>query len=70
MQAARESGMVLAADGDGAYVVPGFLPAFDAMAALCKLLQLLAPVTATVSELVAELPEVNISNTRCRARGR
>ena len=61
MQAARESGMVLAADGDGAYVVPDFLPAFDAMAALCKLLQLLAPVTTSVSELVAALPDVNIS---------
>ena len=61
MQAARESGMVLAADGDGAYVVPDFLPAFDAMAALCKLLELLAPVTTSVSELVAALPDVNIS---------
>jgi len=30
------------------------------MAALCKLLELLAPVSATVSELVAELPEVTI----------
>jgi mannose-1-phosphate guanylyltransferase/phosphomannomutase len=61
MQAARASGMVLAADGDGAYVVPDFLPAFDAMAALCKLLELLSPVTTPVSELVAALPEVNIS---------
>jgi mannose-1-phosphate guanylyltransferase / phosphomannomutase len=61
MQAARESGMVLAADGDGAYVVPDFLPAFDAMAALCKLLELFAPVTTSVSELVAALPDVNIS---------
>ena len=61
MQAARETGMVLAADGDGAYVIPDFQPAFDAMAALCKLLQLLAPVTTPVSELVAGLPEVNIT---------
>jgi mannose-1-phosphate guanylyltransferase/phosphomannomutase len=61
MQAARESGMVLAADGDGAYVIPDFQPAFDAMAALCKLLELLAPLTTPVSELVATLPDVNIS---------
>ena len=60
MQAASQSGMVFAAGGDGAYVIPDFQPAFDAMAALCKLLELLAPVTAPVSELVAELPEVNI----------
>jgi mannose-1-phosphate guanylyltransferase/phosphomannomutase len=61
LQAARESGVVLAADGDGAYVIPDFQPAFDAMAALCKLLELLAPVTTPVSELVAGLPEVNIT---------
>ena len=61
MQAARESGMVLAADGDGAFVIPDFQPAFDAMAALCELLELLAPMTTPVSELVAALPDVNIS---------
>jgi mannose-1-phosphate guanylyltransferase/phosphomannomutase len=61
MQAARESGMALAADGEGAYVIPDFQPAFDAMAALCKLFELLAPVTTPVSDLVAGLPEVNIS---------
>jgi mannose-1-phosphate guanylyltransferase / phosphomannomutase len=61
MQAARESGMVLAADGDGAFVIPDFLPAFDAMAALCKLFELLAPTTTPVSELVAALPAVNIT---------
>ena len=44
MQAASESGVVFAAGGDGAYVIPGFQPSFDAMAALCKLLELLAPV--------------------------
>ena len=60
MQAASESGMVFAAGGDGAYVIPGFQPSFDAMAALCKLLDLLASVSAPVSELVAELPEVTI----------
>jgi mannose-1-phosphate guanylyltransferase / phosphomannomutase len=60
MQAARETGMVFAAGGDGAYVVPNFQPSFDAMAALCMLLELLAPVSAPVSKLVAELPDVNI----------
>jgi mannose-1-phosphate guanylyltransferase/phosphomannomutase len=60
MQAASQSGMVFAAGGDGAYVIPGFQPSFDAMAALCKLLELLAPVSAKVSELAAELPEVTI----------
>ena len=35
---------------------PEFLPAYDAIASLCKLLELLAPVRRPVSELVADLP--------------
>jgi mannose-1-phosphate guanylyltransferase/phosphomannomutase len=42
-------------------VIPDFQPAFDAMAALCKLLELLAPVTSSLSEIAAEVPEVKIS---------
>ncbi|MGZ4317517.1 MAG: mannose-1-phosphate guanyltransferase, partial [Gaiellaceae bacterium] len=33
-----------------------FLPAYDATASLCKLLELLAPVRRPLSELVADLP--------------
>ena len=62
MQAAREPGMVFAAGGDGAYVIPDFQPAYDAMAALCKLLELLAPLTMPVSAFVDELPDVSISH--------
>jgi mannose-1-phosphate guanylyltransferase/phosphomannomutase len=40
----------------GGYVFPEFLPAYDAIASLCKLLELLAPVRRPVSELVADLP--------------
>jgi mannose-1-phosphate guanylyltransferase/phosphomannomutase len=40
----------------GGYVFPEFLPAYDAIASLCKLLQLLAPVQRPLSELVGELP--------------
>jgi mannose-1-phosphate guanylyltransferase/phosphomannomutase len=40
----------------GGYVFPDFLPAYDAMASLCKLLELLAPVQQPLSSLVAELP--------------
>ena len=40
----------------GGYVFPEFLPAYDAIASLCKLLELLAPVTRPLSELVADLP--------------
>jgi mannose-1-phosphate guanylyltransferase/phosphomannomutase len=38
-------------------VFPEFLPAYDAVASLCKLLELFAPVRRPLSELVAELPK-------------
>ena len=44
------------AQSAGGYVFPDFLPAYDAMASLCKLLELLAPVRQPLSSLVAELP--------------
>jgi mannose-1-phosphate guanylyltransferase / phosphomannomutase len=37
-------------------VFPDFLPAYDAMASLCKLLELLAPVKQPLSSLVSDLP--------------
>jgi mannose-1-phosphate guanylyltransferase / phosphomannomutase len=40
----------------GGYVFPEFLPAYDAVASLCKLLELLAPARRPLSELVSELP--------------
>lgn len=40
----------------GGYVFPEFLPGYDAVASLVKLLELLAPVGRPISELVAELP--------------
>jgi mannose-1-phosphate guanylyltransferase/phosphomannomutase len=40
----------------GGYAFPEFLPAYDAIASLCKLLELLAPVQRPLSELVGELP--------------
>jgi mannose-1-phosphate guanylyltransferase / phosphomannomutase len=55
-RAAADDGVVFAGAPGGGYVFPGFLPAYDAIAALCKLLELLAPVPEPVSELVARLP--------------
>jgi mannose-1-phosphate guanylyltransferase / phosphomannomutase len=40
----------------GGYVFPEFLPAYDAIASLCKLLELLAGEDRPLSELVSELP--------------
>jgi mannose-1-phosphate guanylyltransferase/phosphomannomutase len=55
-KAAAEDGVIFAGAVGGGYVFPEFLPAYDAIASLCKLLELLAPVDRKLSELVAELP--------------
>ena len=54
--AASENGVVFAGAVGGGYVFPEFLPASDAVAALCKLLELLAPLEQPLSQLVADLP--------------
>jgi mannose-1-phosphate guanylyltransferase/phosphomannomutase len=54
--AAAEEGVVFAGALSGGYVFPEFLPAYDAVASLCKLLELLAPLDRPLSELVADLP--------------
>ena len=56
-QAATEEGIVFAGATGGGYVFPDFLPAYDSIASLCKLLELLARVGRPLSELVAELPQ-------------
>jgi mannose-1-phosphate guanylyltransferase / phosphomannomutase len=55
-EAATGEGVVFAGAPGGGYVFPAFLPAYDASASLCKLLQLLAPIKDPVSALVAALP--------------
>src|SRR5205823_11563859 len=52
----EEHGVVFAGAIAGGYVFPEFLPAYDSIASLCKLLELLARVDRPLSELVAELP--------------
>ncbi len=56
-KAAAEDGVIFAGAVGGGYVFPEFLPAYDAIASLCKLLELLAPVRGPLSELVADLPK-------------
>jgi mannose-1-phosphate guanylyltransferase/phosphomannomutase len=56
-KAAAEDDVVFAGAVGGGYVFPEFLPAYDAVASLLKLLELLAPVERPISELVAELPQ-------------
>jgi mannose-1-phosphate guanylyltransferase/phosphomannomutase len=56
-RAAAAEGVVFAGAVGGGYVFPEFLPAYDAVASLAKLLELLAPEQRPLSELVAELPQ-------------
>ena len=55
-KAAAQDGVIFAGAVGGGYVFPEFLPAYDAIASLCKLLELLAAENRPLSELVSELP--------------
>jgi mannose-1-phosphate guanylyltransferase/phosphomannomutase len=59
-KAAAQDGVIFAGAVGGGYVFPEFLPAYDAVASLCKLLELLAPVDRLLSELVADLPAATL----------
>jgi len=60
MATARATGVDFAADDNGGFVLPGFLPSFDATAAFATLLELLAASGQRLSALVDELPPVHI----------
>ena len=60
MAAATEPAVGFAADGAGGYILPGFLPAFDAAAALLKMLDLLARSSRSLSAVVDGLPKVHL----------
>ncbi len=60
MAAANLPGVGFAADGDGGYILPGFLPAFDGAGALLKMLDLLARSNRTLSSVVDALPKVHL----------
>jgi mannose-1-phosphate guanylyltransferase / phosphomannomutase len=53
---AADEGALFGGFVTGGYVFPEFLPGYDAVASLVKLLQLLAPIDRPVSEIVQELP--------------
>ncbi len=55
-KAAAAEDVIFAGALGGGYVFPEFIPAYDATASLCKLLEFLAPTGKPLSELVAELP--------------
>jgi mannose-1-phosphate guanylyltransferase/phosphomannomutase len=55
-EAAARDDVVFAGALGGGYVFPEFLPGYDAVASLVKLLELLAPVQQPLSQLTEELP--------------
>jgi mannose-1-phosphate guanylyltransferase/phosphomannomutase len=63
-RAASGSGVVFAAAIGGAYIFPAFQPAYDAMAALCRLLELLAFVRTPISTLAEGLPASSVVHRR------
>jgi mannose-1-phosphate guanylyltransferase/phosphomannomutase len=65
-QAAIGDNVVFAGSVGGGFVFPEFLPAYDGVASLCKLLALLAPLDKPLSELVAGLPETNVVHRQVR----
>ena len=62
--------MVFAGAVGGGYVFPEFLPAYDAVASLCKLLELLAPLGGRSRSSCATSRARPSSTASCRARGR
>ncbi|MGI8753134.1 MAG: sugar phosphate nucleotidyltransferase [Acidimicrobiales bacterium] len=60
MEVASDPGVDFAASGEGGYIFPSFLPAFDAVATLVQALALLAGTGTRLSAVVAELPKVRI----------
>jgi len=61
MDAATEPSIGFAANLDGSYILPGFLPAFDGPAAFVKMLDLLAFHGRKLSEVVDSLPAVHLA---------
>jgi mannose-1-phosphate guanylyltransferase/phosphomannomutase len=65
-RAAAGDGVIFAGSVGGGFVFPDFVPAYDGMASLCKLLALLAPVGRPLSEIVGELPESAVIHRQVR----
>jgi mannose-1-phosphate guanylyltransferase / phosphomannomutase len=62
MEVAAYEGITLAAAPDAGFIWPEFLPAFDALATLAKLLDLLAASQRRLSDVVRGLPVVHIAH--------
>jgi mannose-1-phosphate guanylyltransferase/phosphomannomutase len=64
MEAAAEEGVIFAGSPDGAFIFPAFLPGFDAVMSLAKVLELLALEDRSLSELCDEVPTAALIHER------
>ncbi len=62
MEVANRGGIDFAASQEGGYIWPDFLPAYDAVATLAKLLDLLATTGRRLSSVSRELPRVHMAH--------
>ncbi|MGH8990822.1 MAG: mannose-1-phosphate guanyltransferase, partial [Acidimicrobiia bacterium] len=62
MEVANRGGIDFAASQEGGYLWPDFLPAYDAVATLAKLLDLLATTGRRLSSVTRELPRVHMAH--------
>jgi mannose-1-phosphate guanylyltransferase/phosphomannomutase len=63
MEAADSGGVTYAADQDGGFVFPDFLPSFDGAAALINLIALLGRSGESLAQVVARVPELPVMRT-------
>jgi mannose-1-phosphate guanylyltransferase/phosphomannomutase len=62
MEVSNRGGVDFAASQEGGYIWPDFLPAYDAVATLAKLLDLLAATGRRLSSVTRELPRVHMAH--------
>jgi mannose-1-phosphate guanylyltransferase/phosphomannomutase len=63
MEAAASGGVAYAADQDGGFIFPDFLPSFDGAAALVKLIALLGRSGESLAQVAARVPDLPIMRT-------
>lgn len=66
--AAREPDLTLLGDGNGNYIFPSFYPIADGLFAIVKIMELLAISECPLSEVVQQLPEYHLHQTRVPCR--
>jgi mannose-1-phosphate guanylyltransferase/phosphomannomutase len=63
MEAAASGGVAYAADQDGGFIFPDFLPSFDGAAALVNLIALLGRSGESLAQVAARVPDLPIMRT-------